>query len=248
MNDASPHTLFEDNDIAVIDKPAGVIVNRADTTKNVQTLQDWVETNVRRQLTDSLTSDFYLRSGIVHRLDKETSGILLVAKNEKVFLELQKEFKDRVVKKTYLALVHGKVIPTEGEINVPVGRLPWDRKKFGVVVQGRESQTLYKVKEYLSLLDDKKSYEYSLLQAFPQTGRTHQIRVHFRYLGYPIAGDALYGGRKNIQLDKKYLNRHFLHAFKIKFIHPMTEEEVSFESPLPNELQQFLNRLHPINN
>lgn len=246
MTVSPPAIIFEDSDILVVDKPAGMIVNRADTTRHVTTLQEWVEQYLHLSPPASEeASDFYLRSGIVHRLDKDTSGLLIIAKNEESFFSLQKQFKEKVVQKTYVALAHGRVVPKEGEINVPVGRLPWDRKKFGVVVEGRESRTLYRVEEYRELVEGKKKYDFTLLEAYPQTGRTHQIRVHLRYLGYPIAGDVLYAGRKNFQLDKKYLNRHFLHAAKITFTHPGSLKRVSFESSLPNELQSFLDMLVP---
>lgn len=241
-----PQIIYQDNDIVVINKPAGWIVNRADTTKGVETLQDWVEREFKTYNLEpggSEDSDFYQRAGIVHRLDKETSGVILAAKNEESFVFLQQQFKERLVEKMYLALSHGRVVPREGEISVPVGRLPWDRKKFGVVAEGRESKTLYKVVEYKVLKEGKKKVDFSLVEAYPKTGRTHQIRVHLRYLGYPIAGDALYAGRKNIQQDRKYLSRHFLHAAKIQFTHPSSHTKVTFESLLPKELQNFLDQL-----
>jgi len=243
---SEPTIIFEDDNLLVVDKPAGMVVNRADTVKDEMTLQDWIEKNFQFSIFNfqlDKESDFYRRSGIVHRLDKETSGIILVAKDESSFYNLQKQFKEGRVEKVYIGLCHGKVALKEGEINVPVGRLPWDRKKFGVVPAGRESRTLYKVLEYKTLKTDRKGEVLSLVEFYPKTGRTHQIRVHLRYLGHPIFADSLYAGRKNIRSDRKLLPRHFLHAAKIKFSHPKTGQTIEFESSLPAELAEFLVRL-----
>ena len=171
--DSDIKKIFEDDDILVISKPAGMIVNNADTSKNVETLQDWVEENYRF-LGDS---EFAKRSGIVHRLDKETSGLLIIAKNEESFINLQAQFKRGDVAKVYLALVHGKVTPESGEIFAPIGRLPWNRMRFGVYPQGRESKTLYKVINAKSLKTDKSEEVLSLVELYPKTGRTHQIKT-----------------------------------------------------------------------
>ncbi|HYM65084.1 MAG TPA: RluA family pseudouridine synthase, partial [Candidatus Sulfotelmatobacter sp.] len=136
--------IYEDEDFLVLDKPSGMIVNKADTTKNEITLQDFLEKR-HKYVQDS--SDFSKRAGIVHRIDKETSGLLIVAKNLKSFENLQAQFKERKVEKTYIALVHGHVSFDEGEISVPIGRLPWNRKRFGVMVGGKEAQTFYKTIE-----------------------------------------------------------------------------------------------------
>ena len=196
---------------------------------------------------ENLELEFENRSGIVHRLDKETSGILLIAKNPASFLNLQKQFKDRSVKKTYIALVHGEVKPESGEINVPVGRLSFNRKRFGVVAGGREAVTKYKVLsiKYYAVpagrqVSDGKKEPLSLLELYPKTGRTHQIRVHLKYFGHPVFSDPLYGGRKTSRNDRKLLPRLFLHAAKISFLHPKTNKIISLESPLPQELVNFL--------
>lgn len=232
--------IFEDDDLIVINKPSGITVNRSETTKEGTTVQEWAETKVLKDYdkTSDDLSDFYNRGGIVHRLDKETSGILLIAKNPKSFLELQRQFKERIVKKTYLALAHGNVTPSSGEINVPVGRLPWNRKQFGVVAGGREALTKYTVisSKYYETLKE----ELSLVELYPETGRTHQIRVHLKYIGYPIFGDFLYAGRKTQRNDRKALSRVFLHAHKITFLHPTEGKEMTFVSPLPDELQQVI--------
>ena len=253
-----PKIIFEDSDILVLDKPAGMIVNRSDTTVGENTVQDWIEKYIKIPKTKSqipnkpqipnpnVQNDFEFRNraGIVHRLDKETSGILIVAKNAEAFINLQSQFKERKVKKTYIALVHGKVEPSEGEIDAPVGRLPWNRMRFGVLAKGRESVTKYKVltiKYYVSKDNNKEPF--SLLELYPETGRTHQIRVHLKYINHPIFADPLYAGRKTSRDDRKTLSRIFLHASKISFAHPQTNQSLSFENPLPDELNKFIGRL-----
>lgn len=232
--------IFEDENLLVLDKPAGITVNRSDTTRNEQTVQDWVEEKIKEQnINVDKESDFYKRAGIVHRLDKETSGILLVAKNEEAFANLQKQFKERKVKKRYLALVHGKIKIKEGEIRAPVGRLPWNRKRFGILAGGRESLTKYKLINYLVSKKNKSDF-YSLVELFPETGRTHQIRVHLKYINHPIFSDFLYAGRKTARTDRNFLDRVFLHASKLNFFHPKDGKVSSFESPIPAELKNFL--------
>ena len=230
-------TLYEDNDFLAVDKPSGMIVNRADTTRYEVTLQEWVEQYLHIS-TDSLKherDDFVNRGGIVHRLDKETSGVILLAKNSDSFYNLQSQFKNRTVAKTYTALVHGKVTPKKGEITAPIGRLPWNRMRFGVVPDGREADTLYDVKEYL-VLKNNRHEALSLLSVFPKTGRTHQIRVHMKHINHPVFADSLYAGRKNSRDDRKYLQRLFLHASTIIFHHPSTDKEMTLTASLPNEL------------
>lgn len=254
MQDLSPKVIYEDSDLIVVVKPAGMIVNRADTTVNQPTVQEWAETKIkdlRSKIKDNIESEFYKRGGIVHRLDKETSGLLLIAKNEEAFDNLQAQFKSREVKKVYIALCHGDIKPKEGEVNVPIGRLPWNRTKFGFLTEGRQARTLYRVvNNYQLLIDNKKSKNsnkseiLSLVEVYPETGRTHQIRVHMRYIGHPVFADELYAGRKISKRDRKLLPRHFLHASKISFSHPRTGQSMSFESSLPADLQAFLDVLN----
>jgi 23S rRNA pseudouridine1911/1915/1917 synthase len=242
--------LYEDDDLAVVDKPAGVTVNRAETTKGEMTMQDWAMG--RFKIKDEGIKndkkfgeegwdprlDFYPRGGVVHRLDKETSGLLILAKNPDAFVALQKQFHDRSVKKVYQALAHGVISPAKGEINVPVGRLPWDRNKFGIIPGGRESKTLYTV---LQVYENPKTKEkLTLVELYPQSGRTHQIRVHLKYINHPIFADFLYAGRKTSRTDRKLLERVFLHAAGISFTQPTTGKVLQFESPLPPELQTTL--------
>lgn len=241
---AQPTIIFEDRDILVLNKPAGITVNSSDTTHAEATLQDWLGEHYGSYYSfkpgTEEQSDFYSRNGIVHRLDKETSGIIVVAKTLTAFNELQRQFKERSVKKTYIALAHGEIIPPDGEVNVPVGRLVFNRKRFGVVAGGRESRTLYNVIDVKNWVRGKNKEKLSLVRLYPQTGRTHQIRVHLKYLNHPIVSDELYAGRKTAREDRKYLSRLFLHASGISFIHPNTDESMTFENPLPTELQVFL--------
>lgn len=232
--------IYQDGNIAVINKPAGIIVNNSDTSKKEFTLQDFVVENFK--LVGDSSSEFIRRGGIVHRLDKETSGVIIVALNEESFSFLQNQFKERQVKKEYIALCHGKMIE-EGEVNVPIGRLPWNRMRFGVIPQGREAYTRFELIRHYSLKEDGKIIPLSLVRVFPKTGRTHQIRVHFQYIGNPIFADSLYGGRKRYLKDKKMLSRHFLHASKITIVIPTTKKSETFEAPLSDELSEFLDSL-----
>lgn len=227
--------LFENNDYLVIEKPAGITVNRSDTTSNETTLQDLIEKENKINKSDP-DQEFLDRGGIVHRLDKETSGGLIIAKNSKAFRELQRQFKERIVEKSYLALSHGEIKPESGEINVPVGRLPWNRKRFGVLAGGREALTNYEVQNYFKFERET----LTLVRLFPKTGRTHQIRVHLKHINHPIFSDPLYGGRKVSNSDRKILPRVFLHAEAISFLDPKTGEKVMYKSELSDDLKRFL--------
>lgn len=234
--------IYEDAELLIINKPAGITVNNSDTTGAEVTVQDWAEKRLGIVSTTNSDSDFYKRSGIVHRLDKETSGILLIAKDESTFVHLQSQFKERTIKKTYYALAHGKIAPMRGEIRVPVGRLPWNRRQFGVVAGGREALTEYQVTGYY-VTSDKRREQVSFVELKPLTGRTHQIRVHLQYLGHPIFSDSLYAGRKTQREDRKMLTRVFLHAARISFLHPRTQTQLQYEAPLPPELQFVMEQL-----
>ena len=227
----APKIIFEDDNILVIDKPSGLVVNRADTTGQIETLQDWIDSKYSMFGEEEFAS----RSGIVHRLDKDTSGILVIAKTPEAFTNLKNQFKGREVVKKYLALAHGKVEPSEGTINAPIERSPFNRMHFGVFPGGREAQTAYKTnKTYTS---------YTLLELTPHTGRTHQIRVHLKYINHPIVSDPIYGGRKNYQADLKFCPRLFLHAAYLRIKHPVTGEVLEFNSPLPSDLDTVLKLL-----
>lgn len=231
----NPKIIYQDDSLFVIDKPAGWITNEADTTTIQPVVQKWVRENFDYPLKGDITD----RDGIVHRLDKETSGILLIAKTHEAFEKLQKEFKEREVQKTYIALLHGKVEPVEGKIEATVGRLPWRRDRFGVLPGGRESTTEYKVLKFYP----EERGGYSLTEFHPKTGRTHQIRIHAKHMGHAIVSDEFYAGRKTARNDRKFCPRLFLHASAISFIHPQTGERVEFKSELPDELQNVLKTL-----
>ncbi len=229
-----PKIIFEDDSLFVIDKPAGWIVNEAATTKNQPVLQTWL-----RQFDYPLVNDIDCRHGIVHRLDKETSGVMIVAKEKEAFNKLQAEFKNREVQKTYVALVHGKLTPEEGEIGVPVGRLPWRKDRFGVVAGGRASQTFYKVLQFFP----GNNAGHTLVEFYPKTGRTHQIRIHCKYIGHAIVADEFYAGRKTARNDRVWCPRLFLHAASIRFTHPEGGGVVEFKSELPEDLAGVLQSL-----
>lgn len=230
----SPQIIFEDESVLVIDKPYGVVVNRADSTSGVETIQDFSEGKIRKSETDE---EFNSRGGIVHRLDKDTSGVLVIAKTSETFQNLKNQFKDRKTVKKYLALVHGKVVPDFGVIDAPIERSPFNRMHFGVFPGGREAVTGYK----LIKLIERNGGIYSFLEIEPKTGRTHQIRVHMKYIGHPIVSDPIYGGRKQIRGDLKWCPRLFLQATELSFFHPMTGELINFEAELPVELGRVLN-------
>lgn len=249
--------IFEDESFLVINKPSGVTVNKSETTIHEQTVQDAMEQYLRiespqgevKRNEDGFVSDedaFYQRAGIAHRLDKETSGILLIAKNIESFSNLLMQFRERKVKKSYLALAHGKIAPKTGEINVPVGRLPWNRRQFGVVAGGREAKTFYEVRSYYKSPVKKHSEILTLVELFPVTGRTHQIRVHLQYIQHPILSDFLYAGRKVQKEDRKLLGRVFLHAYSISLVHPKTGEVIEFKADLPQELQSVIDSLEEV--
>jgi 23S rRNA pseudouridine1911/1915/1917 synthase len=232
--------LFEDSEIVVIDKPAGIIVNRAETV-TTETLQDWMDK--RYQILDFRfqTEDekyFVDRSGLVHRLDKETTGAMVLAKTSRAFVELLRQFRDREVQKEYLALTHGIWQSLRGEISMPIGRRRDDRKKFGVREDGRESETVYEVKSQYKTwnfprelhVDDRGYTGFALVSFLPKTGRTHQIRVHAQQVGHPLVGDMDYAGRKRSREDRKWCGRVMLCAQKLTLTHPTTHARMTFES------------------
>lgn len=246
-NPTHPKIVSEDDSVMIITKPSGWITNEAITTKNQPVVQTWIKKNFNFPI----FSEPKMRHGIVHRLDKETSGILIVAKTETAFTNLQKQFKDREVNKVYLALSHGKVLEDKGIIEAPVGRLPWRRDRFGVLPSGRKAKTNYKVvKRYKSGKKEKNPLlsDYTLLEVYPKTGRTHQIRIHLKYIGHPIVSDDFYAGRKTARSDRKWCQRLFLHAKSISFIHPKTKKPTTFKSKLPSDLKEALQKLSVVSN
>ncbi len=242
----NPPILFEDNVFLAINKPPGIVVNRAESVKG-ETVQDWAEEKYHvssityqaclpaRQVSEE-NKDFFDRAGIVHRIDKETSGILLIAKTPVAFLELQRQFKERIIKKTYLAIAHGTVVPEAGEIRAPVGRLPWNKERFGIVPGGKESVTRYTVSKVFT----KDGEPFSFVELHPETGRTHQIRVHMKYINHPILGDYLYAGRKTSRNDRTWAPRVMLHAWKLMCMHPITGAPIEIIATIPDDMNSII--------
>ncbi len=230
--------LHEDESLLVINKPPGVVVNNAQSVVG-ETVQDWAFTHlglVAPEVPVVNPDDFLSRAGIVHRIDKETSGCLVIAKNPEMFAALQLQFKERTIKKTYMAIVHGKLVPESGEIRAPVGRLPWNRERFGILPGGKDAVTLYKVAKIGRTHD----IDVSLVELYPETGRTHQIRVHLKYINHPIVGDWQYAGRKTARDDRVWAPRVMLHAWKISFTHPKSLETLAIEAPVPDDMSSII--------
>jgi 23S rRNA pseudouridine1911/1915/1917 synthase len=283
--------LFEDDDLCVIHKPAGVVTNTSESHRGSTTVQAWFEEHLQPSISSigpntewqpmlelfyqhhtdereiaatfgSAERIFAQRKGMVHRLDKETSGVLVLAKHPFALVHLLRQFRLRTVQKQYLCLVHGKLLPETGEVSAPLGRSLVDRKKFAVVGEGRAAVTAYQrvawyphfSLEHLDLVWSEvkpraprnfrrrlSSYQgFSLVQCSPKTGRTHQIRVHMAHLQHPIVGDGVYAGKKRQVLDQVWCPRQFLHAEQLTLVHPSTQESVTFRAPLPNDLDLVL--------
>ena len=216
--------VHQDADIIVIDKPAGLSVHPGPGHPD-HTLVN----ALLARCPDIQDIGGAIRPGIVHRLDKDTSGLMVVAKNQRAHQVLSAQLKDRQVTKGYLALATGSVVPAQGLIDAPIARDPRQRKRMAVVVGGREARTRYRVLESLS--------SHSMLEVYLDTGRTHQVRVHLAYLGHPLLGDGVYG-----RPDPR-LARQFLHAHHLGFRHPSSGEAVEFRCPLPEDLACVLDGL-----
>ena len=213
--------VYEDSALLVIDKPAGLVTHPAPGHPD-HTLAN----AVLAHCPDLEGVGGEIRPGLVHRLDKDTSGLIVVAKNDTAQTGLSAQFKDRTVSKAYLAAVTGHPEPERATIDAPIGRHPRSRTRMAVVSTGRDAATEYDLLRRLR--------GYSLVEARPRTGRTHQIRVHMASIGHPVAGDAIYG------TPAPGLDRHFLHAHRLAFDHPRTGNRLKLESPLPKDLQSFL--------
>ncbi|MBI2040230.1 RluA family pseudouridine synthase [Candidatus Microgenomates bacterium] len=259
-----PKVIFEDEDILVLDKPPNLVVDL--------TLVDWLRENYHSLVYHSKVAR--QRRGVVHRLDKDTSGLLLVAKTDQAFENLQAQFKERKIKKEYLALVHG-LVEKAGRVEGAIGRNPVKHDKFSVIYDGRAAVTEYEPFERLQFTRQRRGSPkaagdrpsalrlrleelqeifhdfnkiqfrklstihynlFTLLKCQPLTGRTHQIRVHLKYIGHPIVSDEKYVGRKMYRLDKRWCPRQFLHAAKIGFFHPVSGKWMEVGSELPEDL------------
>ncbi len=214
--------VYEDEDLLVVDKPAGMAVHPSPGHSS-HTLVN----GILAHCPDLSGIGGEKRPGIVHRLDKDTSGLIIVAKNDAAHVSLAAQLKDRKVKKTYLALVEGRLEPPEGIIDAPIGRDPRHRKRMAVIERGRDARTRYRV---LREVDGR-----SLVEVRPETGRTHQIRVHLASMRHAIVGDALYGRKGDASLA-----RQFLHAQKLAFTHPASGERLELEAPLAEDLANYL--------
>lgn len=215
--------IYQDEDVAVVDKPKGMVVHPAHG--------NWDKTMVNALLyhiRDLSGINGEIRPGIVHRLDKDTSGVMVVAKNDVAHRNLAEQIRIHSINREYIALVHGMLQENLGRIDAPIGRSPKDRKKMAVIKDGREAVSDYEVLQ--------RYQEYTLVKVKLHTGRTHQIRVHFAYIQHPVVGDPLYGSkRKNLNLDSQAL-----HAWRLGFNHPRSQEYMEFTSPVPQYLQDII--------
>lgn len=279
--------IFEDQNLAVINKPAGVVVNNADTNRE-QSIQEWwserlktekaplSELNWRKLVPADYPTEygtpeaiFADRGGIVHRLDKETSGVMILAKNPGSLLNLLTQFRKREVQKRYQCLVHGKFQVDKDTINLPLARSKENRLRYSVMPDGRAATTEYEVVQFFPRINVLNTVAYiheefpdatdlpkplpkklhstyqgfSLVNCWPKTGRTHQIRVHLSHLKHPIVADEIYLGHKRETLDHLWCKRLFLHAVEIQFTHPSSREKIVFTTELPSELTHALTLL-----
>ncbi|MEA4826646.1 MAG: RluA family pseudouridine synthase [Clostridium sp.] len=218
--------LYEDNDIIVVNKPQGLVVHPAPGNYS-GTLVNALLYHCK----DLSGINGVARPGIVHRIDKDTSGVLVIAKNDKSHNKLSEQLKEHSMKREYIALVEGVIKQDKGVVDKPLGRNPKDRLKMGIVEGGKRAVTHYEVL--------KRFEKYTLIKCILETGRTHQIRVHMAYLGHPLVGDPVYGYKK----QKFNVAGQMLHAKKLGFIHPSTEEYMEFESDIPKYYEEVIRKL-----
>lgn len=232
--------LYEDNETLVINKPVGLVVNRAGSVSS-PTVQDWIEKNYQFSITNFQKDKLFIdRSGVCHRLDKETSGCLLIAKNPEALRYYLKLFKKRELTKEYTALVHGRVEPNEGTVALPLQRSRFDRKKWRVHYEGKRAETSWTVlKRYRYENTEHWKNALTYLRLNLKTGRTHQIRVHLSFLGWPVFADEKYLNKELAVRDREFLSHHFLHAERISFT-SFSGEEIKVEAPLPADCNLLL--------
>ena len=217
--------IFQDDDVAIVNKPQGMVVHPS-AGHTHGTLVNALMFHV----SDLSSINGVIRPGIVHRIDKDTSGLLMIAKNDSAHNALASELKDKKSLRKYLAIVHGNLPNDRGVIEAPVGRSEKDRKKQAVTAKGKDAVTRFQVLERFG--------DYTLVELTLETGRTHQIRVHLAYIGHPVAGDPLYGPRKTLKGKGQ-----FLHAETLGFTHPISGELMTFSAPLPDIFQSTLDKL-----
>ena len=218
--------VYEDKDVIVVNKDRGMVVHPAPGN-----YKDTLVNALLYHCKDLSTINGVKRPGIVHRIDKDTSGLIMVAKNDYAHNFLADQLKDKTASRVYVALVHGTVHVNKGIINAPIGRDPKSRVKMAVVNTGKEAVTEFTVLKYYK--------DFTLIECKLKTGRTHQIRVHMSYIGYPLVGDPLYGPKKLRYGDKQYL-----HARELSFIHPSSKERVTFTTEMPAYFKQFLEKIN----
>ncbi len=219
--------IYEDNDILIVNKEKGIVVHPGNGNPD-GTLVNAVMAKCKESLSGVGGK---LRPGIVHRIDKDTSGLVIIAKNDKAHINLSEQIQRREVKKTYVALARGNVRENQATINMPIGRSKKDRKKMAVTKEGKEAITHFKVLNRFA--------GYTLLELDIETGRTHQIRVHLSEIGYPIVGDSVYSNGKN----PFGVTGQMLHAKKLEFKHPISEDKIEVEAPLPEYFEKIINNL-----
>ena len=231
--------VYEDETLVVVNKPAGLVVHPA------AGIHSGTLANALAYHFQQLANASSVRPGIVHRLDRDTSGLLVVAKTEAALESLSDQFRARSVYKSYAALVHGRVASDSGRVDQPLARDPANRTRMAVVRGGRSALTLFRV--------NRRFQRFTLLDVELKTGRTHQIRVHLAWLKHPVVGDETYGGGRDntignakLRAHIRNLGRHFLHAEKLAFTHPRTGERVQFHSPLPPELSDLLSEIEAV--
>ncbi len=231
----SPEIIYEDENFLAVNKPTGVLVHKVKSLKfeiSEETLVDWLLKNYPE--VKNIGDEPEIRPGIVHRLDKDTSGAILIAKNRKYFDYLKNLFEKNKIKKIYLALVWGKVEPKSGIINKPIGVARTVKRLVGKGKMLKKAITEYKVIKFLKFKTNKEK-EFSFVEAYPKTGRTHQIRAHLSSIGHPIVGDGLYGPKQN----PFGLKRQFLHAESLEF-NLMEGGSIKIKANLPEELKEIL--------
>ncbi len=224
--------VYEDEHLLIVNKPSGMVVHPAPGHYSGTLVHALLH-----HCKDLKGIGGRERPGIVHRLDKDTSGILVVAKCDSVHHHLSKQFKDRTVNKVYIALVKGVMKKNRGEIDLPIGRDTRDRKKFSSrTVKPKHAKTLFRVL--------KRFKTATLLELKPETGRTHQLRVHLAHLNHPVAGDSFYGGRGYSTIEGVKVDRLMLHAMKLGFTHPVTGKYIEFEPPVPEDMKKIIERFY----
>jgi 23S rRNA pseudouridine1911/1915/1917 synthase len=217
--------VYQDEDVAVINKPKGMVVHPSAGHPNGTLVNALLY-----HLKDLSSINDVVRPGIVHRIDKDTSGLLMVAKNDAAHEFLAKQLKDKTSLRKYIALVHGNIAHEKGTINAPIGRSKTNRKMQAVIEEGKPAVTHFTVLERFG--------DFTLVELQLETGRTHQIRVHMQYIGFPVAGDPIYGPKKTLKG-----NGQFLHAKLLGFTHPRTNQQMVFEAPLPEIFEKNLKKL-----